>query len=434
MMGLETVEQMLQANVTWVLGIAPSVSILDKIPLIFGGAFVGGVLSWFYAKRQSLTQHRVQQELWDRKFRLAEADRESAVAALNQNNIDVKKIKGTYEGHVQRISALQTELTNERAQTDGLRGHIDQRQETITRLEGERGAIEGAAASTRAESERKTKVYKEMLTERDSLVTRVDTLTGELEQSRTSHTDDSTRLRAAVIERDKALKAWSRRHAEDQEATGAALAGLEERICELEPFPSRLRTTTEELQAATSQLAALQSTSTDEIGALRGRLTELEPVPAELEEVRAELDEARAERARTLEAHAEEVATREKAAEAELAAVQSRAGDTKAELLTKLGVLEPLPEQLGALSIELELVRDQHDELLASTTAEIETLKEQVEELTPLTQQLADREAELRSLQTTSTAADKAAKDTIEELNVRVSELDPVPAEQAART
>ena len=104
MMGFCHLELLLHANTTWVLGLVPAggTSVLEKLPLILGGAIIGGFVAWFLAKRQSLTQHRVQQELWDRKFRLAEADRESAVTSLNQNNIDVKRVKGTYEAHVTR--------------------------------------------------------------------------------------------------------------------------------------------------------------------------------------------------------------------------------------------------------------------------------------------------------------------------------------------
>ncbi|MEL6714841.1 MAG: hypothetical protein AAFP86_13755, partial [Planctomycetota bacterium] len=137
-------------------------TMLGQLAVIFGGALIGGIVTWFYSKRQSLTQHRVQQELWDRKFRLAEADREAAVAALNQNNIDVKRIKATFENQVQRIALLETDLKTERSSSGELRIKLDKQGEVIGKLQGERGQIATAVASTKAESERKTKVFKEL--------------------------------------------------------------------------------------------------------------------------------------------------------------------------------------------------------------------------------------------------------------------------------
>ena len=52
--------------------------------------------------------------------------REAAVSALNQNNVDVKRIKATFESHVQRIALLEGELKLERSQNGDLRERLDQ--------------------------------------------------------------------------------------------------------------------------------------------------------------------------------------------------------------------------------------------------------------------------------------------------------------------
>ncbi len=110
------------SSTQWInLPVAAGQQIFANLPVILGAGIVGGVIAWLYSKRESLTQHRVQQELWDRKFRLAEADREAAVAALNQNNIDVKKIKGTFEAQVQQIAGLRAQAEAERKSSQDVR-------------------------------------------------------------------------------------------------------------------------------------------------------------------------------------------------------------------------------------------------------------------------------------------------------------------------
>ncbi|MEO0663051.1 MAG: hypothetical protein AAFZ87_16060, partial [Planctomycetota bacterium] len=189
-------------------------SILKDLTVILGGGLIGGIVTWFYSKRQSLTQHRVQQELWDRKFRLAEADREAAVAALNQNNIDVKRIKATFENQVQRIALLETDLKTERSSSGELRIKLDKQGEVIGKLQGERGQIATAVASTKAESERKTKVFKELSDERDRYASEVQTLKSECESLETRHAAELQALATTLSDREAALESWERRHGE----------------------------------------------------------------------------------------------------------------------------------------------------------------------------------------------------------------------------
>jgi len=403
MMGLCHLEPLLHANTSWVLGLVPAggASMLEKLPLILGGAIIGGSIAWVLAKRQSLTQHRIQQELWDRKFRLAEADREAAVTSLNQNNIDVKRIKGTYEAHVQRITSLQAELTAERTHTEQLRGEIDGMEAAMAELGGAREASESAAADARAESDRKTRVHREISKERDTLQARVQGLEAELEKARAKLTDDTKAFRATIAERDGKVAEWQRRHAEDQEAMGATLAGLEERILELEP------------------------------------------VPAQLEETRLELDEARAERARLVRDHAEEVERLNSASAEELDAVRlaeeeardtaaAAADATRTELEERLAELAPLPEQLEAARLELELLRSERTALLESTTAEITELKGRISELVPLEEQLNASRAQAEKLRTELANLEAASATQESELRERIAELEPLPGELSA--
>ena len=71
----------------------------------------------------------------DRKFRLAEADREAAVAALNQNNIDVKRIKATFEGHGQKIAELEAQLEEGQRSATELRTVLEEREHTVDELQ-----------------------------------------------------------------------------------------------------------------------------------------------------------------------------------------------------------------------------------------------------------------------------------------------------------
>ena len=80
---------------------------LSSLALGLGSGIVGFIGGMVFESQKGLRQRRVQQELWDRKFRLAEADREAAVAALNQNNIDVKKIRSTFDEQGARIAELE---------------------------------------------------------------------------------------------------------------------------------------------------------------------------------------------------------------------------------------------------------------------------------------------------------------------------------------
>ena len=152
MMGIAHLEAWWYASAAWIAPaqVADGQNALATLATVVGGGVLGAGACWFFAKRRSMTQHRVQQELWDRKFRLAEADREAAVSALNQNNVDVKRIKGTFESHVQRIAVLEGELKLERSQNGDLRQQLDQQAGAIETLRGERGEIETAAASSKA--------------------------------------------------------------------------------------------------------------------------------------------------------------------------------------------------------------------------------------------------------------------------------------------
>ena len=326
MMGIAHLEAWWHASVAWVAlaQVADSQNALATLATVVGGGVLGACACWFFAKRRSLTQHRVQQELWDRKFRLAEADREAAVSALNQNNVDVKRIKGTFESHVQRIALLEGELKLERSQNGDLHERLEQQAGAIETLRGERGEIETAVASSKAESERKTRVFKELTSERESLSARVEELTRNAEQTDAHHAEQVARLRDEIADKANALAAWERRSSENQEATGAALTGLEERILELEPLPAKLRTAEELVEMWRSRHAELEEQTGRDSAALLEEVELLRPLPAELERTRVDLDEARAALARTGKGHRDEVAALESAADETRTALELR--------------------------------------------------------------------------------------------------------------
>jgi hypothetical protein len=53
---------------------------LQSFALLVGGAIIGFLIGVVWYSGRGARQRRVQQELWDRKFRLAEADREAITA------------------------------------------------------------------------------------------------------------------------------------------------------------------------------------------------------------------------------------------------------------------------------------------------------------------------------------------------------------------
>ncbi len=458
MMGFSELELLLHANTTWVLGLLPAggTSVLEKLPLIVGGAIIGGSVAWFFAKRQSLTQHRVQQELWDRKCRLAEADRESAGTSLNQSNIDVKRIKGTYEAHVQRITALQAELVNERAHVEQLQTRIDEQEHATQGLLVARDSSDAAASAARTEAEKKSRGHREIAQERDGLVARVSELEGELEQARTQITEDTRSFRASIAERDEQVVEWQRRHAEDQESTSATLAGLEERILELEPTPALLEETRldlDESRAERARLARDNAAAIEQIEAkaaeeledlqrahdeaqritgaeaariqteLQEQLAELQPLPEQLEAGRVELELVRAELSGLLEsstaekeAAAEDLAALLRSSQEAREAASSEAGIIQGQLQSRLASLEPLPEQLEATRLELESVRAELALLLQSSAAAETAAAEEL--------------AALRRSSQDSREAASAEFDVIQgELKGRLEELEPLPGQ-----
>lgn len=473
-MGFCHLELLLHANTGWVLGLVPAggASVLEKLPLILGGAIIGGSVSWFLAKRQSLTQHRVQQELWDRKFRLAEADRESAVTSLNQNNIDVKRIKGTYEAHVQRITSLQAELAAERAHAEQLRARIDEQDQVTQQLASARDTSQSQAAAARSESERKSKVHREISQERETLITRVSELEALLEQARAKNIEDTKVFRSSIVERDETISEWQRRHAEDQESASATLSGLEERILELEPTPALLEETRLELDESRAErariardsaaaAAELQTRATNELEALREaheesqrnaaaeadrvrtelqeRLDELEPVPGQLEASRIELQLVRDELASLLEsttaekeAAAESLEALQASSQRAREAASAEAGIVQGELQSKLAALEPLPGQLESTRQNLETVQRERDALAEASATEIAELKDRVAHLLPLEELLTVSRGETDKLRNELANLEASSANHESELRERITELEPFPEQLSA--
>jgi len=80
---------------------------LQEFFLMLGGACFGTFAGYLMALERGRTQRRVQQELWDRKFRLSEADREAAVASLNQQQVDLKRARAEANELEQQLSDLE---------------------------------------------------------------------------------------------------------------------------------------------------------------------------------------------------------------------------------------------------------------------------------------------------------------------------------------
>ena len=187
-----------------------------------------------------------------------------------------------------------------------LRDKLDRQGEMIGKLQGERGQIATAVASTKAESDRKTKVFKELSDERDRFARELEQLTNAHSARENELNEEVHALANALADREAALRSWERRHGEEQESTNAALSGLETRILELEPLPSKLRSAEESLESWRKRYSELEVSSTREVDVLRERLTALEPLPEKVAALDADLEQARASKIEVEAKHDEE--------------------------------------------------------------------------------------------------------------------------------
>src|SRR5688572_21939880 len=124
--------------------------LLVLIPL--GAGFLVGM---FFQARRHWTDRRVQQYQWEQKFRLAETDRQEAIEGYNRMGIEMKKIRATFDGHVERIEGLQGELDGERARTEQLARTLTERVDELEASRAEARKLHGRLTTAETASARK---------------------------------------------------------------------------------------------------------------------------------------------------------------------------------------------------------------------------------------------------------------------------------------
>src|SRR5262245_41044243 len=97
---------------------------------------LGIVAGWFLRSTLQGNDRRVLDELYTRKLKLAEADREKAVKQLNANLVEMQGFAQRFEDRDQEIAAL-------RADVDG---QAERREAALRELEEARASVERLAS------------------------------------------------------------------------------------------------------------------------------------------------------------------------------------------------------------------------------------------------------------------------------------------------
>ena len=131
---------------------------MQQFLLMLGGGCFGAFAGYLMALERGRTQRRVQQELWDRKFRLSEADREAAVASLNQAQVDLQRARATRDGLQQEVQQLEgAQATAERAldRAEALQAEVGQ-------LRAEQSATRAKTAQSEADHRALTEQHEQL--------------------------------------------------------------------------------------------------------------------------------------------------------------------------------------------------------------------------------------------------------------------------------
>ncbi|MFT5052901.1 MAG: chromosome segregation protein, partial [Chlamydiales bacterium] len=279
------------------------------LTLLLGGTVAGFMLGLWFQSLRHKTARRVQQELWDRKFHLAEADRQEAIEAINANNVEMKKVRGTFDSYKVEIQRLESELESDRHRSVMVEKDLIQRKQMVAALQSEVESLKASIEKATTESARKTTVFRELAEEHEAVS---EELVASRQQA--NQLDErATEAEGRVVSQDQNIDQLERRFAalsEDKEVVEEELRG---RIEELDPLPeqveaalaeiARWRTQHEELELEKERLLESRESATLEalgekaelISALEQRVQELEPLQGKLSDTDAELQAARQE-------------------------------------------------------------------------------------------------------------------------------------------
>ena len=303
--------------------------------LLTGGSLVGFVIGMAYKGSQGHRQRRVQQELMDRKFKLAESDRESAVNALNRAKSELTSAQES-QGSAER------DLKRSASRIESAR-HLE---ETVTSQSQRIQELEDECEDVGKKSQRRSEVYKELAQEHAALGKQWE----DAQESISAH--------EARQDSDAASVSKSKRELATMEARkNTAIAELEGRLEGLMPLPAKLEKSESEAGQWRERFEVLEGESGLEIEELRRQLVVLEPLPEEIGECRDEL-----QLARDLLVETRERASTSETTAAELSQVDSERGEELRTLREEFVDLERTSQEL------IEDQRGQLDESWVGST------------------------------------------------------------------
>ncbi len=417
-------------------------------------AFFGSLIGWWWRARGADAYLERAQNLWTRRQEeLGRAARDGHASLLTaQEECDALRVRlqelerelaGVREQLAQRASVTelaqhgaQTELERARSHTQQLLAQLDERTKEVglraTELAEQANERAGAQRAAAEANAARTALESELAAERSAKASAVQALEHALAQARGA-IESRAQEYAGLLERfreveplpallrrkDEELAALQRRLAEIEKELGAALRSLDEatkRAGSLEGVQVELRAREAELAAA-RQRAATEEQRADaaqrNVAQARQRIGELEPLQTRLQQRDQEMGQLHA-RIGQLDGVAHQLAQREQALAQARTTLQSR----DAELTALHGRLEQVETAARRERTELEMMR--------AHAGDIESLRSELEERQHALQQLTTRMAELQIDKDRS-----AANVTL--LQSRLDALTPLPEQLAQR-
>jgi chromosome segregation ATPase len=267
--------------------------------MYLSAAVAGGVgtwLGWRFRGMRHHTERRVIEEIYMRKTRLAESEREIAVRTLDQAKLEASTNLERFEAASATVTRLEGDLATTKKALAATRESLAQTETRLASVLGEQDAKHAEAQAAIEEGARSVEARKRMETELEE--TR-NLLTAELEEAReglAGRTREIGDLTQALAERGTEISALQveqerrdaslRRAASENSAASdelerraATILELEARIAELEPLTAEVERT----HRAASVLEERLEKKIAKLEAAEARISELEPLTGELE-------------------------------------------------------------------------------------------------------------------------------------------------------
>lgn len=343
------------------------------------GLIVGVVLGWYLGSARQSGATRLLDELYMRKVRLAESDREQAVKTLNQNLLQM----ATFD---ERFAALHAEIEKAVGERESARAAQSSAEEQAARRTSESDALRDALAratqfadealheSSQAAKEREAAAASAEVacTQTEVLEREVSELTAQLRASGAAN----AALREDMESANRRLDRAAALHAEQMqqiEIAGGDLEQARQKIANLEPLEPVVEQLRAELALRDQRLAIAEAA----VATLGARNLELEP---HSERLRAATDQIATTREQAVRRESELEQVWRDRLDAERAA---RANDTNTMLarIAELAPLEPQVRDLDARVVQLSRDAEAAQAELTSTSRALASATDRVNQL-----------------------------------------------------